>query len=554
MLLIATSCKKNNTQEYEERTISSGIEIKEILSSKSKDLSVRLDNIRSSFYSLKLNAVFAPKDDTGIFWEPEWNEPKIQTVNDSISYVFYRLKANVKKDGKLLEAEQLGGANYLMVKNEREFYRAFYLPADQKNKMQTAKSIMGKFTGKLLLMSLQGKRNFLLDYNNGSVSDAYKKLRLISKKPKSAGAGTSYWEQECNWEQVFCEFFSMCPGVPTIYFSPDCSEPNSCYGYWQLNRFEMREVCATVWYDDPPTDPEDPNGGGDPGGENNGGIPVPPSNSEVESIIANRPFALFDDVDCVTLKKWLALAKHEVDQSIIDKLGTVSITPFYGTLSDRIAAIQSINDAHSTVVNMDYFSVTVTTLPTVNGQQLTPEQLHRYIRINVNDFTDGADFSPYNANGVDDTSLWNSVNPKGALVKIDMPGPDNGTVITSFSSANAWTFTTVYEPMYGEHPVSGHRDFGFVVNSNGSFTFYTRGVDRLTSWDGTFVQQAANIPFSAADDLWTSFQTNIRAFVNNNGGAAYINSPEILRPNWEMVKDVLAGRQPLSKLTKNCPD
>jgi hypothetical protein len=108
--------------------------------------------------------------------------------------------------------------------------------------------------------------------------------------------------------------------------------------------------------------------------------------------------------------------------------------------------------------------------------------------------------------------------------------------------------------MYGDHPVSGNRDFGYIANSNGSYTFYTRGVDRLTSWDGASFQDATGIPFKAADALWKSFQSGINNFVKNNGGAAAINNPETLRPNWDIVKNVLTGISPLSTLSKDCPD
>lgn len=93
-----------------------------------------------------------------------------------------------------------------------------------------------------------------------------------------------------------------------------------------------------------------------------------------------------------------------------------------------------------------------------------------------------------------------------------------------------------------------------VANANGSFTFYTKGVDRLTSWDGVAAQFVSNFPFNAADALWKSFQNKINTFVSNNGGSSEINAPEILRPDWTLVKDIIDGKQPLSKLSKNCPD
>lgn len=141
----------------------------------------------------------------------------------------------------------------------------------------------------------------------------------------------------------------------------------------------------------------------------------------------------------------------------------------------------------------------------------------------------------------------------GAVIAIDIAGPDNGSVIVSHSSSDKWTFSTIYDPKYGEHPVSGNRDFGYTDNGNGSYTFYTRGVDRLTSWDGEFAREYANnFPFNQADALWTSFQGLVSSFVNNHGGNSSVSQNQIQRPNWSDIKDVVDGVKPLSYLNNSC--
>ncbi|WP_293888465.1 MULTISPECIES: hypothetical protein [unclassified Sphingobacterium] len=35
-------------------------------------------------------------------------------------------------------------------------------------------------------------------------------------------------------------------------------------------------------------------------------------------------------------------------------------------------------------------------------------------------------------------------------------------LIVSDFSTSQWTFTTIYDPKVGEHPISGNRDFNFV--------------------------------------------------------------------------------------------
>ncbi|PWG80637.1 hypothetical protein [Pararcticibacter amylolyticus] len=160
------------------------------------------------------------------------------------------------------------------------------------------------------------------------------------------------------------------------------------------------------------------------------------------------------------------------------------------------------------------------------------------------------------------SALWNSQNPLGAVIAIDMAGPDNSSVIVSDYQSDKWTCLTIFDPKYGQHPVSGHRDFGLTANVDGSYTFYTRGVDRLTSWDAAAFQSFAEAisvadgaaPFSIGDQLWSSFQMMIENFTNSNGGNASIKEMQVLRPNWSNVKAVIEGRASLSTLSKDCPD
>lgn len=303
----------------------------------------------------------------------------------------------------------------------------------------------------------------------------------------------------------------------------------------------------------------DPGGGGGPGGEGNNPF-VKPTQLELKEQIKDKPFALIPNIPCDIIKKWLATAKFTVDQTTESKLRSIEETIKPGNYNSYLTNIQNINNAYSTVVNMDYFPITVSTLPVLNGVRLTPEQFIGHIRKNINNFIDTqySTFKPYKYSGVDETNLWNSANPKNAVVAIDIKGPDNGSVIVSQYNNTGWTFTTIHEPMYGDHPVSGNRDFGYVKNTNGSYTFYTRGVDRLTGLDGDSFQKTTEFfsgegyPFRQADALWTSFQNIVTNFVNKNGGNAGVAKQEIHRPDWSIVKDVINGKKPLSSLSTDC--
>ncbi|WP_104381249.1 hypothetical protein [Sphingobacterium sp. HMA12] len=98
-------------------------------------------------------------------------------------------------------------------------------------------------------------------------------------------------------------------------------------------------------------------------------------------------------------------------------------------------------------------------------------------------------------------------------------------------------------------------------NSNGSYTFFTRGVDRLTNIDGNNLQSVADFfgkpgagPFGQADALWNSYQKMVSDFINKNGGKAAPGKQEIHRPDWNTVKDVIDGKKPLSALSTDCKD
>lgn len=59
--------------------------------------------------------------------------------------------------------------------------------------------------------------------------------------------------------------------------------------------------------------------------------------------------------------------------------------------------------------------------------------------------------------------------------------------------------------------------------------------------------------FEDADELWSALQDNLENFINNplNGGSTQKQTPQIKRPNWETIKDVLNGDKPISDLGCN---
>lgn len=333
-----------------------------------------------------------------------------------------------------------------------------------------------------------------------------------------------------------------------IRFGPITKQP--CLGNGNMEVY-IRNYIGNVIGGSTPGSPETPGTPGTPGTGNNP-IPLP----TFLNFVAGKPYVLIPEIPCNVIQNWISTAKFTPSGNIIDRLNQLSATPHIvpGLNSPIVARIQNIDNAYSSVVNMDYFSVKVSKLPSVGGEQMSAENFLQMIRVNINGFIDQnrSKFTPYSYYGVDDNDLWNSPNPLGAILGIDIPGPDNGSVIVSKSSSTGWTFTTINDPKYHDHPVSGNRDFGFQQNSDGSYTFFTRGVDRITNWDGTLLQEIAQTPFTQADILWSSFQGKIANFVNQNQGNATINIPVTHRPDWSLVKAVMDGERPLSDLSTNC--
>jgi len=104
--------------------------------------------------------------------------------------------------------------------------------------------------------------------------------------------------------------------------------------------------------------------------------------------------------------------------------------------------------------------------------------------------------------------------------------------------------------------VSGTKEFGLEQNLDGSYNFYTRGVDRVTEWSDEFVGELPceqKDAFEGADALWTSLQDNLVNYINNpnNGGSAVKDSISIERPNWDDIRDVLNGVKSIGELGCN---
>lgn len=285
--------------------------------------------------------------------------------------------------------------------------------------------------------------------------------------------------------------------------------------------------------------PPKPIGGGGQGSS----IPTTDNTALLQNDLNTNPFGL---LPCAYIDHFYSIAIYRPPLSVMNRLQELDQQT--GT-EDFFT--QNIQNAAGTVINCDYFPVQISKLPTFNGQQTTPAALMNYFRLNIDQFinTSDADFSPYNSGTINDGFLWNSSNPLGALVHISIPG-NSGTVVVSNYNTTSFTVTTIHSPFDHYHPVSGNREWSINTNTNGTYTFYTSAVDRITDEFTNVVNELTNIPFNVADDLWESLQSGMVNFINSHGGSATVSAPLILRPNYDDVKAVLNGQMSLSDFKK----
>ena len=201
-----------------------------------------------------------------------------------------------------------------------------------------------------------------------------------------------------------------------------------------------------------------------------------------------------------------------------------------------------IEDAASENLNLDNYPIYVKTLPTIDGQLMSPAAFVKYVRMNLNSIVDTsyAKFAPYDEAGQE--AKWNSNNPLGAVLSIKLwpnvtdISPDDGSVMVTATTDLSWTFSTLWTTKDKGHPVSGNRQFGLKRASDGNWFFFTRGADRPTSCtDGLL---GGKLAFFFGVKLWRSLQTGIVKLVNDHAGQAEVSPATSTRVRWADVKSL----------------
>lgn len=179
--------------------------------------------------------------------------------------------------------------------------------------------------------------------------------------------------------------------------------------------------------------------------------------------------------------------------------------------------------------NLDEFAVQIEALPIdpATGRRFHPLELLNYVRLNLNQFTQPhSRFYPYE-NTPEDTQRWESSNPVGSVVSIDVvqfagiPIDTVGVLTSEYSVTDPhhfyWIFTTISTPS-DVHPLSGHRQFGIRLNEQSeTWTFYARAADRPSP---TLYLIDPLAVYRGGQATWRALQENLASFINDEGGSA----------------------------------
>jgi N-acetyl-anhydromuramyl-L-alanine amidase AmpD len=206
--------------------------------------------------------------------------------------------------------------------------------------------------------------------------------------------------------------------------------------------------------------------------------------------------------------------------------------------------IQHIEDAVGDL-NLDFYKVRINRFPS----GMTADALLARFISDTNSFVDSGicSFDPYDSS---DAALRASADPVGACLNLDINrsapfydprGWDDAAIVISAKGpagqpTQFYTVTTINTPNTGDHPVSGHRQFGYYVEDGVTY-FYTRGADRATlGLPGT-----EGAIYSGGEALWRSFQRTLSQFINSQGGEATIVPPFSERFNPTAIRIEFGG-------------
>jgi len=121
----------------------------------------------------------------------------------------------------------------------------------------------------------------------------------------------------------------------------------------------------------------------------------------------------------------------------------------------------------------------------------------------------------------------------------------NSTAVFQLNFSNNISFcASKSRPNAKPQNVSGNRRFGLRDNGDGTYTFFTQGVDRLTGWWHILADATPFInAFDDADQLWVCLLGHIKTIVENKqGSVSDVYEIQKCRPRLPEYNDFLYER------------
>ena len=303
---------------------------------------------------------------------------------------------------------------------------------------------------------------------------------------------------------------------------------------------------------------------------------------ELENLIKEDPWILVQDCaeqNGLNISNYLDLYNLPFPQECSDRLFNLGVEYHH----------QPITDGNVPLANMDYYSVELTSNPDFNNDG-TPDseaEMYQAFRNNFIDLASGEvnDFQfscniPANSTNTGDIN-WEFIpfssqdgldfvsnDPIASILLIEAGASgvvptiaaDDGAVIVSEFTSNDWTISTISTANNGSQPFSGNRQWGWIINQNGNFEFFTRAVDvaniskllNVLSGGNANTDCQQDTYYNIAEETWKNMQQEIADWVNSNGGQANVIPKTAVRVDREKIQDLLTSNDSIDQINSNC--
>lgn len=183
-------------------------------------------------------------------------------------------------------------------------------------------------------------------------------------------------------------------------------------------------------------------------------------------------------------------------------------------------------------INLDYYALTFHKPPNTSLKEFFSKIRQDFPQIVQGDLAFYS-FRPYAGNSEDtlktNRELWAKDFHVGAVMSFKLGGValqsmgiqtlalyhKYGEVVSTCATPTNFTFSTVESDGGNKHPVAGLRGFGITDNGNGTWTFYSKASDRLSSFIPNHA--ARSVSFWMGDRFWDYFYYNLKAYLNKQG-------------------------------------